>query len=361
MKVIAVVFAVLFAVSGYGQITKRYNIYAQTKSGFLIAHRASMTHLVRKSTYGFEVGVVNFKQSTITDSSYHFPQSGFYFNFGNFGYNEVLGRSFSIAHFFGTPIYQSKRGFFIDFRYGTGIGYLTEKYNPETNPTNNAIGSYFNIKVNLKLLFAKHFRYFWIGGGIDFTHFSNGAITRPNLGLNTTCLLLNIGITENKRLAFSKKNLKDKAYLKEKKLLLESIISVSEAGGNPYPAKRYPIVGIRSTFQSEFAPNWAGEASLDFIYNESNFHKFEDSTFTRSDAFQIGIYGGASYRFYQSEITMGIGYYLLDKINVLGKFYNKVGYRYHFNSNWFGVLTVKANVGQADYLEVGIGYKLKSW
>jgi hypothetical protein len=72
---------------------------------------------------------------------------------------------------------------------------------------------------------------------------------------------------------------------------------------------------------------------------------------------QFGVYAGMSFSYFNSQIVFGLGYYLRDKINPLGRIYNRVGYRYYFNEKWFGLFNIRANFGRADFFEFGVGYK----
>ncbi len=348
---------------GFAQPPNDIGYYAQLKGGYLMAHRAAMSHLVRNNAYGFEVGVIKHLHSTEKDPDYHFPALGFNMAYQNFGYDAVLGKALSIAHFFDVPLLQ-KTDFFIDFQYGMGLGYISKKYNRESNPTNNAIGSHFNAKVSLKILFTKYFKHLNLGAGIEFTHFSNGAITYPNLGLNTPSIFMQIGFLPKERKAFRK----DIAYAREvftkpfrMRMLVSSILSIKQVSANPNLPKRYPVFGVRGTFQHKIGKLWRADFSVDLLHNEANFHVYPDADYSRTDVLQIGLSLGAAYKFYKSEIVLGLGYYVRDVINPLGKFYNKIGYRYSFGRQWYGLFNVRANLGKADFFEFGIGYQIKSW
>lgn len=355
-KLISIIFILIINLSVYSQDKLFSDIYFQSKGGILLAHRASMSHLIQKNTYGFELGFEKYKQENHLDSLYGFPSYGFNVDFKNFGNNSVLGYAVSINQFNQLPIYQSKKTFYIDFRFGLGLGYITERYHEINNPTNNAIGSNLNAKVNLQLLFSKTVKQLNYGFGIELSHYSNGAFTHPNLGLNSLQLLLSISNfnTDRKNSPMLKKK---KITSNTKNFLIEVVGSTIQTLPNPYFSKRYPIIGIRPTLQMKFAEFWNFETSLDFIYNGANLYVYPDSTFINKDVPQIGVYIGASYQFYKSNITFGLGYYLFDVIDANGPIYNKIGYRYYFNDKIFGLFNVKANFGKAEYFEFGIGYK----
>jgi hypothetical protein len=70
-------------------------------------------------------------------------------------------------------------------RLGSGVAFFTKHYHPETNPTNNVIGSMLNVIAQFKMGADFKPKPWWhIGMGIAFTHHSNGALRPPNLGIN---------------------------------------------------------------------------------------------------------------------------------------------------------------------------------
>ena len=361
---------------GYAQDDKDGSeIYLQSKGGFLMAHRSAMAHLVRYGTYGFELGYIKHLQSSAADQWYRHPAIGLSLEFRNFGYDEVLGQAISASYFFDHPIFQSP-DFFVDFQYGTGLGYLTKIYDLEDNLTNNAIGSHFNARITLKFLFTKYFNNYSLGGGVEISHFSNGAITFPNLGLNTPSIFLHLGFLQNKRKSVEEAQIITKDSLpicghavpKHKRIRLAinqvtiaSIFAIKQVRANPNLPKRYPVFGLRATYKRRFSKKWSWEGSIDLLHNEANLFVYPDSTFVRSDVMQVGLYAGASYQFYKSQVVMGLGYYVRDIIEPLGSFYNTIGYRYHFTDRWFGLMSIRANLGKADFFEFGVGYNIWGW
>lgn len=352
-----------FSSFGQQQSGSAFNVYGEVKGGFLMAHRSAMAHLVRENSVGFEVGFMKHFQSTDQDDGYRFPAIGANIEWRDFGYDEVLGQALSISQFVVLPLLQ-KPAFFVDFQYGVGLGYLTKKYNLETNPTNNAIGSHFNAKVAFKVMVTKYINKTSVGLGVELMHFSNGAITFPNLGLNVPSICLQIGFLNTKRLPFSTRlALPEKLVTERQKepqnWLISGVFSGKQVRANPNLPQRYPIFGLRGTYQKLLKKNWALEGSIDILHNESNLFFYADSDFKRSDVLQIGAYFGASFRLYKSEVVMGLGYYLRDNINTIGRVYNKLGYRYYLTPNWYGLFMIRANAGRADFFEFGIGHRLK--
>jgi hypothetical protein len=333
------------------------------KTGFLIAHRPFMTHLVRENSYGVEL-IASYQQKGSDELTQRLnnPLKSFSFEYRNFGYKEVLGSAISFTSYMVFPLFETKNNCFIDFTMGSGIGYLTRCYNAEENPLNNAIGSKLNARVNLKFSITRYFQKTHLGTGIEFMHFSNGSLKTPNLGLNLPSVYLQFGYNITDRVQGVKRTEKLKTNLESpNNLTAELIFTGKEIGAIPYEPKLYPVIAARLAYTYSKRGLWGGEIALDLIHNESNFHKYHDTTFVRKDILQIGIYAGAYIQFYKSQLAFGLGWYARDNINPEGRMYNRIGYRYYFRKNWFALFNVKANYAKADYFEFGIGYKFLTW
>ena len=343
----------------FGQINTPYFITLTNKGGIMTAHRPFMAHLVREKAYGFEV---SFSKQQVEKSYFAFknknPLNGLAFEIRNFGYNQVLGNAFSLIQYQNFVIFQTKSNLCLDFKIGTGISYITKKYNKQTNPMNNAIGSNINAKVSFKIELNKFTPNYHFGFGTELAHFSNGTFQHPNLGLNTLSLYVNIGYNTKSRKVFNdsvkfvKTDVKPSSYF-----IVEGIATVSELMPIPADAKKYPVFAGRFSFVKPLSRSWNYELAIDGVYNASNQYNYADKEYSASDVPQLGLYAGLSFNYYKSQIIFGMGYYLIDVINPLGREYNRIGYRYYFKKNIFGLFNIRANFGKADFFEFGLGYK----
>jgi len=74
-----------------------------------------------------------------------------------------------------------------DFNYRISLGLASnfEPYDEENNPFNTLLGTHRNVFIDLGLQANYHLSdHFQIGTGFAFHHFSNGAIKKPNTGIN---------------------------------------------------------------------------------------------------------------------------------------------------------------------------------
>lgn len=360
MKRVVIFLILLLPLAGIGQNKTPYFLTFSSKTGIMVAHRAFMSHLIRNKTYSFELSLSKqVADNSIASTHFKLPLNGLTLEYRNFGYDEVLGKAISIIQYQNFVIFQTKNNLCLDFKVGNGFGYITKKYDKDTNPTNNAIGSNFNSKASFKIELNKFTKRYHFGIGFEAAHFSNGTIQHPNLGLNAFSIQANVGYNFEERKIYDKEKRKSKCdATKEKGYLVgEGILSISEVLPLPKNAKKYGVFAGRFSFVKPVSSNWNWEIGGSVVYNLSNKYKNFEIEYDYKDVTQLGLYTGMSLNYYKSQIVFGFGYYVLDKIQPLGRFYNRIGYRYYFKENLFGLFNIRANFGKADFFEFGMGYK----
>jgi hypothetical protein len=287
---------------------------------------------------------------------------GLSLGYQDFGNHEVLGQGYSISVHTAFPIIQHNRLGFLDFRLNTGVGWVSRKYDAQLNPKNNAIGSQLNGYVNLMLRWQKYFKHWNIGGGIEFTHFSNASMKPPNLGLNVPSLFIQTGynieqrtpyVSNREKEAFSNydERMVDEVYLVLNGGLKQNVASFSD------PVFR-PIIGLQGLYSKRIGERWKLDLGMDLTYNDANRHFEDTSVYTVGETFQLGFYAGASMQFYKAEFLVGIGVYAINQINPWGYVYDRLGFRYHFTDKLVAGVAIKAHYAIADFLEFSVGYRL---
>ena len=132
VKVISfLLFLMMFNLS-FGQRFQQYkpsHISVKSKLGFVIAHRSNMAHLPHKITQAVEICLAQQDLSnTAWANNYKKGVRGVSFMFQDFGNKNVLGQGISLFGHTSFPIYQGEKFGFLDFRLGTGVAYVTKKY-----------------------------------------------------------------------------------------------------------------------------------------------------------------------------------------------------------------------------------------
>ena len=235
-----------------------------------------------------------------------------------------------------------------------------------TNPKNNAIGSHVNAFVNFQFVYTKYWDHFLLGAGIEMSHFSNAAIKAPNLGLNTPMCFAKIGYAFHERVVFlpdsasgSSTGLSFNTLIRRQSKWQFHVIGSVKQNLPGYNLSEYlPVFALQALYHRPIGLKWDFETGVDLMYNQANRVKYDDQTYTFGETIQAGAYVGVAANFYRSQLYFGLGGYGYNKINPAGWIYNRIGYRYHFNEHWNGMIGIKAHIGIADYLEMGIGYRL---
>lgn len=105
-------------------------------------------------------------------------------------YNSRIGHVYTL--YGGLTLYVVRHNRWrLGFDLDNGIAFVTHPYNKNNNADNELFGSTYAIYVNMGFLAKYRISPQWtLGAGIDFKHYSNGTLDRPNKGSNTVGLTL---------------------------------------------------------------------------------------------------------------------------------------------------------------------------
>lgn len=244
-----------------------------------------------------------------------------------------------------------------------GIGYCANPYDPNRNADNEVIGSTLSIYVSLGLQAQYRFSRRWRATlGIDFKHYSNATLDRPNLGANVIGPTL--GLVYDITPATTDKHhtppqQEDAAHpcgpdLRENKDMKLFYIDFNAALGlkalnerfNLFRKKHNPIYGFANTSLAAMYRYHIGHASgaaldytyADYVYRIRHYDRLSEQQQRKYSPHIWGI----SLRhemFYKSfSVNVGLGFYL----------YNHTGY------------VAKTNEGHI-YQNVALRYNLPFW
>ncbi|MFN0013751.1 MAG: acyloxyacyl hydrolase [Saprospiraceae bacterium] len=157
---------------------------ATTYHGILWRHTHKTTIQTGHPVWGQEIGI---RLQTQGKKSWHawqrYPSFGVslaHFRLGDRSHSTTWG----LLPHLNVPVWRSGR-FLATFRVGTGLGYVTRPYDSFSNPGQNAIGSHWNnftqFRLGCEYRLSEHWR---VQAGGALSHFSNGASTLPNFGVN---------------------------------------------------------------------------------------------------------------------------------------------------------------------------------
>lgn len=347
---------------------KRLSIESTIHFGVVTKHSPELTFDVKGPTIGADM---NFKFQTFGEKEWHqwrkFPQFGIATAWFRFGNNSILGNAITICPNITTTLFERKK-WKGHFQVGTGIAYLTQKYNPVSNPKNNAIGSNITASMLMKFYAARQINSkLKFHAGISLNHFSNGGSRLPNFGLNIPALMLSINYSPELLQATD-----FIFYKKSKKAIRKFGIEVHSGAGLvqrfSIGGPRYPIYFV--ALGGNYYLNQQNRIIAGFEY-EQNKAIFEFALHTnhsetesdaRKKASRLTFFLGDEFLFGHWSMTLSTGIYL-GKFSFLrsGAFYNKFSTRYYFpakgilDKKIFLSFTLKTHLTVAEYFGLGGG------
>lgn len=338
--------------------------------GFLFNHSPRSTNtnnISLKSINGVEI---NAAWQTLGTRPWHkyygFPKWGFSFLYLSLGsgdtyvnykndpnlYHVNWGDCYSLLiHSSFKPI--STRFFEMNIRLGTGLGYFTSVYNAIDNPGNLWISSHINPSMHLNVEGQFNLSRKWglvVGG--TFTHFSNGATSMPNLGVNLPTTNFGLRFTPfPEKLQYKR----DSIYPPERKNYFYFSLAAGTKVLPDFGTTYYPTVAASFMYGRRVGKISKLLVSFDAFRDES---LLGDSLQVNKnkDINRYGIWFGHEFIHGRLGLLFGAGYYLYNKTDRDEPIYLKVGLRHYFHRHFFAGIILKAHYGRADNVEWTAGY-----
>ncbi len=326
--------------------------------GFLMPHHRSIEYSVQKHIPSFEVDLFQQTQDGLYEELYRYPRIGIGYFYSGLSNPQVYGQAHAIFPYMNIPFFPGMPTFQLNYRIAFGMAYLNKKFDVEQNISNVAIGTHLNIYFNFS--FNAYYR---ITENIEFvsavglTHFSNGNVQKPNLGLN-----LITGSTGLNYKLLGKPG-KDKPILNEKPPALKKYAwSVIYSGG----FRTYEFTINKKYFASSLVLNAARNINykrkaglgLDIFYSGAiapAIEKRQNKKASFGELWQTGIHGLYDVRYNKMILTLQLGYYVYASYKQK-PIYTRIGMNYKINRHIMANLSLKTHYAIADYIEWGIGY-----
>jgi hypothetical protein len=329
--------------------------------GFLLPHRPVMKHLPQSHVRFLELsyaqklnglGILG-KNLKAWHNNFKNPEVGISLLLTESGNIDILGNGIALLSNIHFNSIEHKQ-FTLQTTGAIGLGYMTKIYDRIDNPKNNAIGSHFNICAKVGLSANCDIEKWSFRTGLSFLHFSNSAVKIPNLGINLPRfdfgVHYKINTETNKVLAPSG----------EPKHLWDVLIVGSYGFKDIFPddGSKYGAYAIQGQLRRRLDKKNMLSFGLDFMYSAAIPAKIEQNSqaqLTNKISYtQNGINIAYNALFNRLTFFFQIGAYLIDKANVDGRIYNRIGGNFNMNG-WLLHGGVKTHLGKADHFEVGFG------
>jgi len=358
---ITIIFFTCFC-AGYAQKDSFYSSFAQSinikyKLGFLIAHREAIVHLPKSH---FQTIELSYDFHTLGNAGWQQthknPRFGVLVN-ATFNENrEVLGNAFGLGAsvLFPKKTWGKSNAWSVNNKVALGLGYITKTFDVENNPKNNAIGSHMNFLIVLGVELEYRLPDYHFSFGLDFTHYSNSGIKKPNLGLNIPSLRLGMGLM-TKKSAYNESLLN--FHRDDLQLLFTGIVTAKN--NYDFQNRLFPVFALSAHLSKAQYNRFRYVYGIDLVFSEANrqfLASSADQSFLKT--VQVGIYNGWELDLSKVIFSAGMGVYAYNPLNPHGWFFHRIGCRIDITRRVYFHGYVRSHWAKADFFESGIGYKI---
>jgi hypothetical protein len=338
----------------------KYIIETKLHYGFVLSHHKNMAYL---TTGHFPCFEINIGKQTRGEQKwqplYKYPVMGISFWYSNLANPDILGSAYALYPYLNFHLLRNP-SFSLNYRFGIGLGYLTKKFDRLDNYKNIAIGTHLNATINMFYeLKWMVFQKFYVSGSLGITHFSNGAIKFPNLGINIPTVSAGIAyIFPSKTLHYQLAD-KNVMNISKNKIDIISILSGSVKEMYPSCGDKFGAFSFTTSFLKPLSIKRKIDAGFDLFWDFSNIRtlKCKNIEIKRSyEAIRYGIHIGHQLEFSHLSFITQLGYYLYAKDKSDGPVFMRIGMRYKLTKKILFNLAIKTHYAKADFLECGIGY-----
>ena len=349
------------------------------------------------------IGKYNFNPQKEWAARLNYPTTGISFGYTDFGNTDKVGRAYSVMPFMEFPILKSIFSNNLNLNIGIAGSYMDTQYDAETNPFNKAITT----KVNWS--FRSFIYYTFINGkntdwrfGLGYLHHSNGHTSLPNQGLNSLATSISARFNKTKETVNFEKpefSSKSQTYFSSRIGIGQNVLSEefnTKKEVYSFSASAGKIINNTFKFGGGFYYRYY-EHYYDYIKNnevlvEEQYPHFRDNPYGYATNFGLFATSELLMDHFGFEFDLGLNiykpFYKIDwklnqgytyqnandqTIEVLGDldwYYEikrtvsaRMGLKYYLWStskapkhNIFIGAHINANLGQADFTELSLGY-----
>ena len=305
---------------------------------------------------------------------YKYPNWGIGVSVIDFHNPEEIGVPLAFYGFFNAPFIRWQK---LSFNYEMGFGatFNWKSFNPVNNKYNIAIGAGVSFLIdaglNLQYNLTKRIE---LVSGFSLTHYSNGALKKPNFGINTIAPKIGLKYNFYDHLAFHKEEVP--MFLKKNEWLLsafggaKNVIfdSVNIDLMEKYEGVYFPVFGISTTYNRQISYMSKIGAGMTFSYDGSvnaqiavDYNDLDPADSPLCDKIQISIYPSYELVINRLSVILQPAFYIYRK-NFKDQspvFHQRIGIKYHVSDNIFAGITLRDySFHVSDFIEWTIGYRI---
>lgn len=336
-------------------------IETKVQYGSVVPHHTSVAYLLQENIVGFDLAfITQSKNRHFWEEAYRNPSYGLGYSFLKLGNDDVLGNMHAFYGLINIPFNLPTNKHYFFYEGNVGLGYFKDVYAKYDNPLNLLMSSHYNVYLGLDLGWRyKISQKSEIKTALELTHCSNGKTRTPNLGVNIVTLsaswLYSIKPAKPSKPVF--KNIQYKRHFVE---------FLWNAGGKRDENMKDIVYFVSSgivDYYYAYSPKYSFGLGADVFYDASlsGYYSFHENVpLDNSVNYQMGMHVGFRARYHRFFFLVNAGYYLKYEYLRHGKVYSRIGLRYALSETIIINLSLKAHNTIADFIECGIGYRLKT-
>jgi len=348
----------IFFKIGYGQDSiPHLGIKGTYHYGFIAPHKPLVNEVIKGHTQIYELSF--YKRTSGNrqwEQYFNRPKVGISSMIINTGNEESLGMAYGLFPFVEIPLNNWKVKW--NLKIGYGVGYLEKPFNRVDNYKNLTIGSHLNALIFINTLWDVPITSkLNTSLGLSITHFSNGSLKRPNLGINL--FSVNYGLGYN--FGSAKPTIPFNEVDKEKKWSHQIISSVGVKEIPPIGGKKYFVSSLTYQLVKTTSNKSGFGVGLDIFYNtslEPLILRVQNEDKGELGKYRVGIHGAYELALGKLALQLQVGGYAYNSYKDNGNIYSKLATHYFVTDKLFVNLALKTHFAVADFIEYGIGYKL---
>ena len=302
-------------------------------------------------------------------------------------YDSYVGNSWAFYGFFTRPLLRTNR-WMADLTVNAGTAYSHTKYDKYDNVDNELIGArwlfYFGAGLHVAYRFAPDFA---LKGGLEFWHLSNGALNRPNKGVNFVGPSIGLAYMPYYETLAHNKGRKIKEpfsrywyaevsagvgakTLEEDWNMTQNELSPDDPRFQTEHFHLYMAYSAQADVMYRYARRWATGIGVDVNYGEYASRieeRDKEKGYTdKHSPWSLGLSAKHQVFYHNVSMRVSLGYYLHREMghrakSVEKRYYETVGLRYSIPAlaNLSLGFDVKAHFLKADYTQLVLSYPIR--
>lgn len=335
---------------------QQFRLETRGNFGFIIPHRVGVSHLIKGHVRSGELSI---EKETSGDKfwqyKWRYPRVGLTYFFADLANPSQLGYAMALFPHIKFPVYSSNR-FNTSIRVGGGLGYVTKRFDPVDNYKNVMVGSSMNIVANIVGECSyKISNRVSASAGLGFMHYSNGAFTIPNLGIN----IPSVTAAVNYRIGSEIVRIAPDSIPEPDKYAFMAYGTFGLKENYPISSNKFPVFAATAELSRQFGYRSRLITNLDVFHNRAlRPSATEQGLSADINITQVGFMVGYGLVVDRLTMVVGQGIYAVAKYKEDGQFYHRLGVTYMASKRLGLRWMLKTHFFKADCFEFGLGYRI---